>query len=88
MHVHKGISNIAVFGDGTWCKRGYKSSTGVVAVISLMTGEIFNCDIMSKECRTCFLNTADYKKALMSTINGGRIIKTNAMPIRLAHQNP
>ena len=52
-----GIANIAVSGDGILRKRGYKSSCGIVAVISVLTGKVLDFEIMSKECRTCMLNT-------------------------------
>ena len=52
-----GMANIAVSGDGIWCKCGYKSSYGIVAVISVMTGKVLDYEVMLKECRTCMLNT-------------------------------
>ena len=43
-----GITDIAVSGDGTVRKRGFKSSCGVVSVISLITGKVLDAEIMSK----------------------------------------
>eukprot|EP00112_Aurelia_sp_Birch-Aquarium-sp1_P011438 Seg2406.1 transcript_id=Seg2406.1/GoldUCD/mRNA.D3Y31 product="hypothetical protein" protein_id=Seg2406.1/GoldUCD/D3Y31 len=52
-----GIFDIAVSGDGTWRKRGFKSAYGIVAVMSTMTGKVLDVEIMSKECRGCAINT-------------------------------
>ena len=51
----EGIYNIAVSGDGTWRKRGFSSSFGVVTVMSTVTGKALDCEIMSKECAECKL---------------------------------
>ena len=51
------IFDVAVSADGTWRKRGFKSSVGVVTVISLLSGKILDSEIMSKECHTCLINT-------------------------------
>lgn len=48
-----GLFNIGVSGDGTWRKRGFSSSYGVVTAISLLTGKAVEVEIMSKECREC-----------------------------------
>ena len=50
-----GLYNIGVSGDGTWRKRGYSSFYGVVTVISTVTGEALDCEVMSKECGKCKL---------------------------------
>jgi len=50
-----GTFNIAVSGDGTWRKRGFSSSFGVVTVLSTITGKALDCEIMSKECGECKL---------------------------------
>ena len=51
----EGVYNIAVSGDGTWRKRGFSSSFGVVTVLSTITGKALDCEIMSKECGECKL---------------------------------
>ncbi len=51
-----GITNVAISGDGTWRRRGFKSSFGVLTAISVTTGKILESEIMSKECRTSLLN--------------------------------
>ena len=38
---------------GTWRRRGYSSSYGVVSGISLVTGKVLDVEIVSKECREC-----------------------------------
>ena len=48
-----GVYDIGVSGDGTWRKRGFSSSSGVVTAISLLTGKTLDVEIMSKECREC-----------------------------------
>ncbi len=35
------IFDVALSGDGTWRKRGFKSTVGVVTVISLLSGKNF-----------------------------------------------
>ena len=52
-----GIVNIAVSGDGTWRKRGYTSSIGITSVLSLANGKVLDTEIMSRECKSCMLNT-------------------------------
>ena len=52
-----GIYDVAVSGDGTWRKRGFNSSTGIVTAISLVTGNVLDTEIMSRECRTCLLKS-------------------------------
>ena len=51
----EGIYNIAMSGDGTWRKRGFSSSFGVITVLSTVTGKALDCEIMSKECAECKL---------------------------------
>eukprot|EP00112_Aurelia_sp_Birch-Aquarium-sp1_P014509 Seg314.3 transcript_id=Seg314.3/GoldUCD/mRNA.D3Y31 product="hypothetical protein" protein_id=Seg314.3/GoldUCD/D3Y31 len=51
-----GIYDIGVSGDGTWRKRGFTSSSGIVTAMSIVTGKVLDTEIMSKECRTCIIN--------------------------------
>lgn len=53
------ICNIGVSGDGTWRRRGFKSSTGVVSAISVVTGKVLDVEVMSKECRECMNHRKD-----------------------------
>ena len=48
-----GVYNIAVSGDGTWRRRGFSSSYGIVTALSTVTGKALDCEVMSKECRLC-----------------------------------
>lgn len=48
-----GVYNIAVSGDGTWRRRGFSSSYGVVTALSTVTGKALDCEVMSKEYRMC-----------------------------------
>ena len=47
------VEDIAVSFDGTWAKRGHTSLYGVVFVLSVDTGEVLDCHIMSKFCKAC-----------------------------------
>ena len=47
------VYDIAVSGDGTWRKRGFSSSYGVVTAMSTVTGKALDCEVMSKECKQC-----------------------------------
>ena len=51
-----GAYSIAVSGDGTWRKRGYTSSRGVVSVLALTSGKVLDKEVMSKECFACMHN--------------------------------
>ena len=50
-----GKYNIGISADETWRRRGYSSSYGVVAGLSLVTGKVLDTEVMSKECRECIL---------------------------------
>ena len=43
--------DIGVSGDGTWRKRGYSSSYGVVTPLSTITGKVVDVEVMSKNCK-------------------------------------
>ena len=51
-----GVADIGVSGDGTWRKRGFKSSIGIHTIMSIVSGKILDIEIMSKECRACLIN--------------------------------
>ena len=40
---------------GTWAKRRFPSLTGVVFVISINTGEVIDCHVLSNSCQKCVL---------------------------------
>ncbi|XP_046850412.1 uncharacterized protein LOC124443906 [Xenia sp. Carnegie-2017] len=48
-----GLYDVGISVDGTWRRRGYSSSYGVVTGISLVTGKVLDIEVMSKECREC-----------------------------------
>ena len=48
-----GKFDIGVSGDGTWRKRGYSSSYGVVTALSTITGKVVDVEVMSKNCKEC-----------------------------------
>ena len=47
------VVDVAVTCDGTWSKRGFTATYGVVVVISWETGQVLDYEIMSKRCNTC-----------------------------------
>ena len=47
------IIDIAVSCDGTWSKRGFTVTHGVVAVIAWETGQVLDFEIKSKRCSVC-----------------------------------
>ena len=49
------VVDVAVSFDGTWAKRGFSSLIGVVFVISVDTGEVLDCHVLSKACQQCAL---------------------------------
>ena len=46
-----GVVDTAVSFDGTWAKRGFTSQTSVVFVISVDTGKVLDCHLLSKFCQ-------------------------------------
>ena len=48
-----GIFDVAVSGDGTWRKRDYSSSFGVVTALSTVPVKALDVEIMSKNCKEC-----------------------------------
>ena len=48
-----GKFDIAVSRYGTWRKRGYSSSYGVVTALSTITGNVLGVEVMSKNCKEC-----------------------------------
>ena len=48
-----GIINVTITCDGTWAKRGFTSLHGVVAIISLTTGQVIDYECLSKSCQGC-----------------------------------
>ena len=49
------ILDVAVTCDGTWSKRGFTATYGVVVVISWLTGQVLDYEVLSKRCKVCFL---------------------------------
>ena len=47
------IIDVAVTCDGTWSKRGFTATYGVVLVVSWETGMVLDYEILSKRCNTC-----------------------------------
>ena len=49
------IIDVAVTCDGTWSKHGFTATYGIVVVISWMTGQVLDFEILSKRCAVCSL---------------------------------
>ena len=49
-------SDIGVSFDGTWQRRGYSSLNGVRAAISITSGNVLDCEILSRYCKNCALH--------------------------------
>lgn len=47
------VIDVPVTCDGTWSKRGFTATYGVVVVISWETGMVLDYEILSKRCNTC-----------------------------------
>lgn len=43
--------------DGTWQRRGYSSLNGCVSAISVDSGKILDCEVMSSYCRQCSISS-------------------------------
>ena len=39
--------------DGTWQRRGYSSLNGCISVLSIDTGKVLDCEVMTKVCHLC-----------------------------------
>ena len=57
-------ANMAVSIDGTWQKRGHNTQTGVVFVISIITGEVLDCELKVLFCYECALHKHDDQSSL------------------------
>ena len=51
-----GISGVSVSVDGSWQKRGFSSLNAVVAAISIDTGIVVDCEVMTPYCKACKSN--------------------------------
>ena len=47
------IAKVAVSVDGRWQKWGHSSKIGVVFVMSVLTGEVLDFEVLSHVCHTC-----------------------------------
>jgi hypothetical protein len=53
------ILDVSVTFDGTWSKRGFTALYGVCVVISWVTGEVLDTELVSKYCAACALYKGD-----------------------------
>ena len=70
-----GVFNIAISGDGTWRRRSFSSSYGVVKAMSTVTGKALACEIMSKSAGCVY--SGEEKKLYQNSRTGGRDISMN-----------
>lgn len=47
------IADVGVSLDGTWQRKGFSSTLGVVTAISVKTGKVLDVSILSKSCKGC-----------------------------------
>ena len=47
------VLDITVTCDGTWSKRGFTALYGVVVVASWDSGQVLDCEILTKYCSEC-----------------------------------
>ena len=47
------VCKVAVSIDGTWQKRRHSSKIGEMFAVSVMTGEIIDCEVKSLICKEC-----------------------------------
>ena len=52
-HRESEILDVSISCDGTWARREFTSLHGVVVVASLETGQILDCEVISKTCYAC-----------------------------------
>ena len=50
---HDEVIDVCVTWDGTWSKRGFTALYGVVVVASWDSGQVLDCELLSKYCREC-----------------------------------
>ena len=58
------VIDTAVSVDGTWQRRGFTSLNGIVTAISVDTGKILDCEIMSRNCKACNLRWYYTKRSI------------------------
>ena len=47
------IADVGVSVDGTWQRKGFSSTLGVVTAISIDNGKVLNVAVLSKSCKGC-----------------------------------
>ena len=67
------LKDVVVTCDGTWTKRGFTATYGMVVVIAWSTGQILDFEILSKHCTLCANKLRTMDADSMSSWNGGRL---------------
>jgi hypothetical protein len=71
-----GVYDIGISADGTWRRRGYLSSYGVVTGMSLITGKVLDIEVMSKEKNARNVLPGAARKVQRNLNIGGKVINT------------
>ena len=58
------VTNVSVSVDETWQRKGHNSKTGVVFVISILTGEVMDYEVKTLYCHECVAHKNDDKTTL------------------------
>ena len=51
-----GLTDVGVSFDGSWQRRGHSSLNGVGTAISVNTGKVLDCEVLSRHCKSCVLH--------------------------------
>lgn len=74
-------TGLIISGDGTWRKRGFSSSQGVVTLIGYYSGKVLDCAINSLYCKTC-----EYWKTKENTIDFETRVETHKDECCINHE--
>ena len=50
------VKDVGISADGSWQRRGFSSLNGTYTALSLQTGKILDCEVMSRYCKPCKKN--------------------------------
>ncbi|GFV58499.1 uncharacterized protein TNCV_1095481 [Trichonephila clavipes] len=53
------IIDVSVSYDGTWQKRGHTSNLGLEIIIDVLSGLVFDFEVLSKYCQNCVITGRD-----------------------------
>ena len=80
-------TDVGVSVDGTWQKRGFSSLDGVVVTISVSSGKVLDCQVLSRTCKSCNMhsslqqtNKEEYEKWKIKHINDCKLNHKGSSP--------